>query len=49
MFGSWRIERKPNWKIYLEEAPDYVIRQTGLTKEELEKVLDVLDEHRIIN
>lgn len=49
MFGSWLDERKPNWKTYLEDAPEYVISETGHSREELEQILNILHEHRIIN
>jgi hypothetical protein len=45
----WEPERRPVWKIYLQDAPESVIEKTGLEKEELEKILDILHEHRIIN
>lgn len=45
----WEPERRPIWKIYLQDAPESVIEKTGLEKEELEKILDILHEHRIIN
>lgn len=48
-FGNDYDKRKPVWKIYLDDAPEHVIRQTGLSRKELENVLQVLDEHRIIN
>lgn len=48
-FGTWFDVRKPQWQTYLEDAPESVIRKTGLTRKELKKTLDVLHEHRIIN
>lgn len=41
--------RKPSWETYLEDASDRVIEETGLSREKLKKVLEVLYEHRIIN
>lgn len=49
MFKSWSNEHRPLWIDYLEEAPDYVIEETGLTKEQLKQILQVMYEHRIIN
>lgn len=49
VFNVWENEHRPLWKSYLEEASDYVIEQTGLTKEQLKDVLQVMYEHRIIN
>lgn len=41
--------KKPQWKTYLEDAPEYVIQETGLSREKLQQVLATLHEHRIIN
>lgn len=49
MFGTWMDYRTPTWETYLESTPQFVIDQTGLTKEELKKVLEILHEHRVIN
>jgi transcription initiation factor IIE alpha subunit len=49
MFKIWEDTRKPLWDRYLEEAPNYVIDETGLNREELRKVLQVLYDNRIIN
>lgn len=48
-FGSWFEDKKPVWKIYLNDAPQSIIDETGLSREELEKILDILHENRIIN
>lgn len=48
-FGSWFDIKKPQWESYLDEADEDVINQTGLTREKLKQVLEVLHEHRIIN
>lgn len=45
----WLDERKPNWKLYLEDAPEHLISRTGLDRGELERILDILHEERIIN
>lgn len=39
----------PNWETYLADAPEYVIQETGLSREKLKQVLNVLYEHRVIN
>jgi hypothetical protein len=49
MFGSWTDYRKPLWETYLEEAPESVIHQTKLSRQELKEILDILYENRIIN
>lgn len=49
MTAWWMDERKPAWKIYLDEADETVIKQTGLSREKLKNVLDILHEYRIIN
>jgi hypothetical protein len=41
--------REPQWKAYLEDAPESVIKETGMSRKELQKTLEVLYEHRIIN
>lgn len=41
--------KRPQWEIYLEDAPESVIRETGLSREKLKQVLEVLYENRIIN
>lgn len=45
----FRNYNKPNWESYLEDAPDYVIDETGLSREKLQKVLSILYKNRIIN
>lgn len=50
MLKPWNHKHKPLWKTYLDNMPDYIIEEEiGLSKEQLEKVLDVLYEHRVIN
>lgn len=49
LFGGWATDSRPNWKKQLEESPDYIIRQTGLSREELDRVLEVLYQERIIH
>lgn len=48
-FGFLKEDDLPQWQVYLERASDYVIDQTGLYREKLKEVLDVLYENRIIN
>lgn len=48
-FGFLKEDDLPQWQVYLERASDYVIDQTGLSREKLKEVLDVLYENRIIN
>lgn len=49
--GLWFLHdyKKPSWENYLEEASESVIEETGLSREKLKQVLDVLYENRIIN
>lgn len=42
-------QQTPQWKKYLEDAPNFVIEETGLSREKLDKILSVLYDHRIIN
>jgi hypothetical protein len=46
---NWFTYKRPTWEIYLENASEDVIRRTGLSREELKHVLDVLHEERVIN
>lgn len=41
--------RKPQWESYLEDAPESVIQETGLSREKLKQVLEIVYENRIIN
>lgn len=48
MLSGWKY-KEPSWETYLENAPEYVIQETGLSREKLKQVLDILHENRIIN
>lgn len=48
MLSGWKYQA-PNWETYLENAPESVIKETGLSREKLKQVLETLYEHRIIN
>lgn len=49
LFGTWGDIQEPVWETYLDRAPEDVIRETELSREELKRVLQVLHEHRIIH
>lgn len=49
LFGTWGELDEPIWKKYLDDAPNSIVVETGLSRDELEKILDILYEHRIIN
>ena len=48
MLDGWKYKR-PGWETYLEDAPEDVIRETGLSREKLKQVLEVMYDNRIIN
>lgn len=48
-FSIFEKYQKPTWKIYLEDTPDWKLKETGLSREKLHQVLDVLYDLRIIN
>lgn len=48
MLKGWTYN-KPNWETYLENAPESVIKETGLSRDKLKQVLNVLYESRVIN
>ena len=41
--------QKPAWENYLENTPDWKLKETGLSREKLHQVLSVLHDLRIIN
>ena len=48
MLQGWKY-RKPSWETYLESTPESVVKQTGLSREKLKQILEVLYENRVIN
>jgi hypothetical protein len=48
IWNPWKLERA-NWETYLEDCPESVIRETGLSREKLKQVLQVMHDHRVIN
>jgi hypothetical protein len=48
-FGTWFDHQTPQWETYLSDAPESVIRKTGLPRKQLKQVLQVLYENRVIN
>ena len=46
--GTW-LYKEPNWETRLDELSDYYIEQTGLSKEKLYKVLEIMAEHGVIS
>jgi hypothetical protein len=47
--GIWFLEDQPLWKKHLDRADECTIQQTGLSREKLEEVLEILYESRVIN
>lgn len=47
--GTFLYEPKKAWEHNLNNASEDVIRETGLSREKLEEVLQILDENRIIS
>lgn len=40
---------KPQWEVYLENIREDIIKETGLSREKLKQILEVLYVNRIIN
>lgn len=47
-FGGWGISAKTVYEERLEYVSENVIKRTGMSKQELVKLLKYLDEHNII-
>lgn len=48
-FGTWFTpDTKSEWEERLEDTSDYVIERTGMSRRELRKLLQYLEEQRII-
>lgn len=48
LLKGWQY-KKPVWETYLEDCSESVIRETGLSREKLKEILQVMYENRIIN
>lgn len=46
---TWVHDNKPTWETNLEKASESVVEETGLSREQLQDILNVLYEHRVIN
>lgn len=50
LMDDWfKTQHDPLWRDYLDRADKFIIEETGLSRERLEKVLEVLYKYRIIN
>lgn len=47
-FGTWFSYHKPYWETRLEDASNYVIEKTGMSRDELERLLHYLHEEGIL-
>lgn len=47
-FAGWDFPRY-KWEDKLEMTDDYTIKKTGLSRKQLEKVLDILSENGVID
>lgn len=47
-FGTWNTNPKSAWEERLDYTSDYVIKKTGMSRKELTKLLQYLDEQNII-
>jgi transcription initiation factor IIE alpha subunit len=47
-FGSWWADEPTPWEERLEYTSNYVIEKTGMTRQELKKLLQYLYNHDII-
>ena len=41
--------KKPQWESNLEDVSERVIEETGLSRDKLKQVLEIMYEHRVIN
>lgn len=41
--------KRPQYEIYLEDLSESAVRETGLSREKLKEVMDIMYEHRVIN
>lgn len=46
---TWYTYKRPLWQSYLEDLSESAVRETGLSREKLKQVLEVMYEHRVIN
>lgn len=46
--GSWGTYQSPEWEERLEMTSDYVIEKTGMDRQKLEELLNILYEENII-
>ena len=47
-YGTWFTYQKPEWEEHLENASDNVLDKTGMSRNELKRVLEHLHEQGII-
>ncbi len=47
--GTWFSYKKPKWETNLQWCSDNIIEKTGLSRERLKKVLEILHENNIID
>ena len=45
--GTW-LYREPNWETRLDELSDYEVEKTGLSREKLQYVLEIMAENGVI-
>lgn len=46
--GTW-MYKEPNWETRLEELGSYELEKTGLSREKLHQVLEILAENGVIS
>lgn len=46
--NTW-LYREPNWETRLDELSDYEVEKTGLSREKLHQVLEILAENGVIS
>ena len=46
-FSSWLHQKPPNWKTNLDQCHPIVFKELKMSKEEVERILEKLDEYEI--
>lgn len=47
-FSNWLHRDQPQWKINLESCHPTVFKELKMSREEVEKILEKLDEHQVL-
>lgn len=47
-FSSWLHQPEPEWKVNLERCDPHVFKELKMSKEDVEKILEKLDEYNVL-